>query len=60
MISNLQYAFEWLETERELGTRRIISNRSRYQRTSLFAEIEKLSYLVILDKKIKEKSQRTK
>lgn len=46
MISDLQYAIEWLETAREPGTRRTISNRSRYQRTSLLAEIEKLSYLV--------------
>ncbi|MCO6019352.1 hypothetical protein CKN86_09520 [Carnobacterium divergens] len=49
MISDLQYAIEWLETAREPGTRRTISNRSRYQRTSLFAEIEKLSYLVTIE-----------
>ncbi|WP_413487770.1 sigma factor-like helix-turn-helix DNA-binding protein [Carnobacterium divergens] len=49
MISDLQYAIEWLETAREPGTRRTISNRSRYQRTSLLAEIEKLSYLVTIE-----------
>lgn len=49
MISDLQYAIEWLETAREPGTRRTISNRSRYQRTSLIAEIEKLSYLVTIE-----------
>ncbi|SBO17890.1 sigma factor-like helix-turn-helix DNA-binding protein [Carnobacterium divergens] len=49
MISDLQYTIEWLETAREPGTRRTISNRSRYQRTSLLAEIEKLSYLVTIE-----------
>ncbi|TFJ40150.1 hypothetical protein CKN73_07455 [Carnobacterium divergens] len=49
MISDLQYAIEWLETAREPGTRRTISNRSRYQRTSLLAEIEKLSYSVTIE-----------
>lgn len=49
MISDLKYAIEWLETAREPGTRRTISNRSRYQRTSLLAEIEKLSYLVTIE-----------
>ena len=49
MISDLQYAIEWLETAREPGTRRTISNCSRYQRTSLLAEIEKLSYLVTIE-----------
>lgn len=49
MISDLKYAIEWLETAREPGTRRTISNRSRYQKTSLFDEIEKLSYLVTIE-----------
>lgn len=56
MISDLQYAIEWLETAREPGTRRTISNRSRYQRTSLLAEIEKLSYLVTIEQENKRKA----
>lgn len=56
MISDLQYAIEWLETAREPGTRRTISNRSRYQRTSLLAEIEKLSYLVTIEQENQRKA----
>ncbi|MCO6018260.1 hypothetical protein CKN86_02270 [Carnobacterium divergens] len=56
MISDLQYAIEWLETAREPGTRRTISNRSRYQRTSLLAEIEKLSYLVTIEQENKREA----
>lgn len=56
MISDLQSAIEWLETAREPGTRRTISNRSRYQRTSLLAEIEKLSYLVTIEQENQRKA----
>ncbi|MEG0678937.1 MAG: sigma-70 family RNA polymerase sigma factor [Carnobacterium sp.] len=46
MISDMEHAIEWLETAREPGTRRTISNRSRYQRTSLWGDIEHLSLMV--------------
>lgn len=46
MISEIYYAIEWLETAREPGLKRGISNRSRYQRTALVDDIERLSYLV--------------
>ncbi|WP_218781385.1 hypothetical protein, partial [Carnobacterium maltaromaticum] len=45
MISDMEHAIEWLETAREPGTRRTISNRSRYQRTSLWGDIEHLSLM---------------
>lgn len=49
MISEIYYAIEWLETAREPGLKRGISNRSRYQRTALVDDIERLSYLVNIE-----------
>ncbi|MCI3027703.1 sigma-70 family RNA polymerase sigma factor [Desemzia sp. C1] len=43
MISDMEYAISWLESAREPGSKRGISNRSRYQRTQLWAEIDMLS-----------------
>lgn len=49
MVSDLEFAIQWLSTAREPGTRRTISNRSRYQRTALVDDIERLSYLVNIE-----------
>lgn len=49
MISEIYYAIEWLDTAREPGLKRGISNRSRYQRTALVDDIERLSYLVNIE-----------
>lgn len=49
MISEIYYDIEWLETAREPGLKRGISNRSRYQRTALIDDIERLSYLVNIE-----------
>lgn len=35
MISDLEYAVEWMETEREPGSRRDVDHRSYYQHTIL-------------------------
>lgn len=43
MISDMEYSIRWLESAREPGSKRGISNRSRYQRTQLWAEIDILS-----------------
>lgn len=43
MVSDMEYAIQWLETAREPGQKRGITNRSRYQRTELWAEIDILS-----------------
>ncbi|WP_051910497.1 sigma factor-like helix-turn-helix DNA-binding protein [Carnobacterium pleistocenium] len=43
MISDMEYAISWLENAREPGLKRGITNKSRYQRTELWAEIDILS-----------------
>ncbi|MER2175518.1 MAG: sigma-70 family RNA polymerase sigma factor [Carnobacterium sp.] len=43
MVSDMEYAISWLENAREPGLKRGITNKSRYQRTELWAEIDILS-----------------
>lgn len=43
MVSDMEYAISWLDNAREPGLKRGITNKSRYQRTELWAEIDILS-----------------
>lgn len=43
MCSDMEYAISWLDNAREPGLKRGITNKSRYQRTELWAEIDILS-----------------
>ncbi len=49
MISDMEYAIKWLDTAREPGMTREISNRSRYQRTELWGDIDILSMQAYLN-----------
>ena len=49
MISDMQYAIDWLVHAVEPGNRREISRRSRYQRTQYWSDMDLLSFNIIRD-----------
>lgn len=43
IISDSQYSIKWLETAKQPNSRREISRRSRYQRTELWSDMDRLT-----------------
>lgn len=60
MISDMQYAIEWIVHAVEPGNRREISRKSRYQRTQYWADIDLVTFNIIRDDQVDQVSEEDK